>query len=181
MDQSKWFSSVSVQRGARRPHRPKVAARFFIEYPDHVGSCCRRARRAERRPPCAHAVFRISSNSAVHRQDFPLGLPTFRPFLRLAVFADFECGLNSPLFAPHGRTDWLAERCGSKSESHVGAGLSLFFGPEASWASSADFSLSGIPAWAYIPILHNIRHRACPETALRYALHAASNRISIRR
>jgi hypothetical protein len=88
-------------------------------------------------------------------------LPTFRPFLRLAIFAFLERGFDSPLFA-HGRPNGLAERCGSKSESHVGDGLSLFFGAEASSAPSADFSRIGIPAWAHIPILHNIRHRGVP-------------------
>ena len=36
---------------------------------------------AARRPPRAQAAFRTSSNSAVQWQVFPLGLPTFRPFL----------------------------------------------------------------------------------------------------
>ena len=45
MDQSRWFSSASVQRGALRRHRSNAAARFLTEYRDHVGWCCRIARR----------------------------------------------------------------------------------------------------------------------------------------
>ena len=84
MDQSRWFSSASVQRGALCRHNSNTSARFLTEYEDHVGWCCRIARRAARKPPRAQAVFRTSSNSAVQRQVFPLGLPTFRPLLRPA-------------------------------------------------------------------------------------------------
>ena len=90
MDQSRWFSSASVQRGALGRHRSNAAARFLTEYRDQVGWYCRMALPAARRPPRAHAAFRTSSNSAVHWQVFPLGLPTFRPFLRPGDLSRFR-------------------------------------------------------------------------------------------
>ena len=75
---------MSDQGRAFGRHNANAAARFLIEYQDHFGWCCRIALRAARRPPRAHAAFRTSSNSGVQRQVFPLGLPTFRPFLRPA-------------------------------------------------------------------------------------------------
>src|SRR4051812_36487794 len=81
MDHRRWFTSVSDQGRAFGRHNSKTAARFLIEYRDHVGCCCRIALFAARRPPCAQADFKISSNSGVQRQVFPLGLPNFCPFM----------------------------------------------------------------------------------------------------
>jgi len=86
MDQSRWFSSASVQRGALRRHKASAAARLLTEYRDHVGYCCRIARRAARKPPRAQAAFNISSSSCVQVQVLPLGLPNFRPFMGHAFF-----------------------------------------------------------------------------------------------
>src|SRR6266705_2128519 len=81
MDKSKWFTSVYDQGRPFGRHNPKTAARFLIEYPDHVGCCCRIALLAVRRPPRAQADFKISSNSGVQRQVLPLGLPNFCAFM----------------------------------------------------------------------------------------------------
>src|SRR6266852_1177359 len=80
-DHRRWFTSVSDQGHAFGRHNSKAAARFLIEYQDHVGCCCRIALLAERRPPRAQADFEISSNSGVQRQILPLGLPNFCPFM----------------------------------------------------------------------------------------------------
>src|ERR1039458_9994474 len=120
MDQSRWLSCSDVPRGALRRHNFKYAARSLTEYQDHCGWCCRIARRAARRPPRAQAIFKTSSNSAVQRQVFPLGLPTFRPFLRPAfiLFPARWCCLvvlDAPRTAAEFRhsPDWLSTEISS--------------------------------------------------------------------
>src|SRR5258707_15513554 len=85
MDHRRWFTSVSDQGRAFGRHNAKVAARFLIEYRDHVGCCCRTALLAARRPPRTQADFKIWSNSGVQRQVLPLGLPNFCPFIGSAL------------------------------------------------------------------------------------------------
>ena len=109
-------------RPARRssPAQIQRCRAFLDRIPGPRGWCCRIARRAARKPPRAQAVFRTSSNSAVQRQVLPLGLPTFRPFLRPAfiLFPARWCCLvvlDAPRTAAEFRhsPDWLSTEISS--------------------------------------------------------------------